>query len=505
MIREPLWAERPTSKVEGRRSGAYHVAPNSTTLECKFAKVLRPYEPGNFLLDGHDIIMGMNTTPFFDGLGDGVATEVSSALDSEGRLGASPRLRRPDRQQVTLEPCCLEERLPGDHPARTAWQVTGRLDLSGFYDAIDARGEIPGRSATDPRLLVALWLYAAIEGIGNGRKLARLCEEHDAYRWLCGGVSVNYHTLNDFRVGHEKTLDELFTQVPATLMHHHVVSVNRISQDGTRIRAGAGAKSFRRRARLESLLAEAQAHVEALKRQGEEEAEESGRRRAARERAAKERQARLEAALVEMAKLEETKAQQRDDKPSKKNAPRASTTDPQARRMRMGDGGFAAAYNVQIAADPRSRAIVGMEVTNHGTDHGEDGPLREQVERRTGGKVREHLLDGGYVKRESIEQAAEQGVAIYAPLPATGRGGAVCIFNPNDRPGVAAWRRRMRTQAGRTAYRERAATSETVNADLKTFRGLHAFAVRGLQKVRCVALWSVLAYNVMHFSAVLMT
>ena len=173
--------------------------------------------------------------------------------------------------------------------------------------------------------------------------------------------------------------------------------------------------------------------------------------------------------------------------------------------MRMGGGGFAPAYNVQIAADPQSRAIVGIDVTNHGTDHGEDGPIREQVERRTGGQVKEHLLDGGFVKREAIEQAAERGVAIYAPLPATGQGGAVCIWNPNDSPGVAAWRQRMRSEAGRTVYKERAATSETVNADLKTFRGLGGFTVRGLKKVRCVALWSALAYNIMHFSTVLTT
>jgi len=404
---------------------------------------------------------------------------------------------------MTLEPCCVDERLAVDHPARTIWEVVGRLDLSAFYEGIEARGESPGRAATDPQLLVSLWLYAAVEGIGNGRKLARLCEVHDAYRWLCGGVSVNYHTLNDFRVGHDGALDELFSRVLATLMHHDVVRVSRISQDGTRVRAGAGSKSFRRRPRLEALLCEAQAHVTALKAQSDDEPGASARRRAARERVARERATRVESALQEMSKLEEIKAKQRDDKPSKKNEPRASTTDPEARRMRLGDGGFAPAYNVQIATDPQSRAIVGIDVTNHGTDHGEDEPLREQVERRTGGKVKEHLLDGGYVKRESIERAARQGVAIYAPLPPTGKGGSVCRVNVNDSPAVAAWRRRVQTAAGRTVYKERAATSETVNADLKTFRGLGAFAVRGLKKVRCVALWSALAYNVMHFAEVL--
>ena len=173
--------------------------------------------------------------------------------------------------------------------------------------------------------------------------------------------------------------------------------------------------------------------------------------------------------------------------------------------MKMGNGGFNPAYNVQIAADPDSRAIVGIEVTNHGTDHGEDEPSREQVESRTGAKVREHLLDGGYVKHDSIDRAAGQDVAIYAPLPATSQGGAVCIRNPQDSQAVAAWRSRMISKTGRMVYKERAATSETVNADLKTFRGLHAFAVRGLKKVRCVALWSALAYNILHFAKVLTT
>ncbi len=442
----------------------------------------------------------METTAPFNGL--------KQAGGNEGlQIGRElpPRLRVPDRSQMSWEPWNLDERLPEDHSARTIWEVTGRLDLSAFHEIIEARGASPGRAATDPRLLVSLWLYAAVEGLGNGRELARLCEVHDAYRWLCGGVSVNYHTLNDFRVTHEKALDALFTQVLAMLMHHEVVQVKRISQDGTKVRASAGSKSFRRRGRLEQLLEEAKAHVEALKAQGEQEPAESARRRASQESAARQRLERVEAALKEMRELEEAKAREQKKKPRKELGPaRVSTTDPQARRMKMPDGGFAPAYNVQIAADPTSRAIVGIEVTNHGTDHGEDAPLRKQVGQRTGEKVSEQLLDGGYVKRESIEQAATEGTAIYAPLPALGPGGSVCIHRPGESPGVAAWRERMRTALGQGAYKQRASTSETVNADLKTFRGLASFTVRGMKKARCVALWSALAYNVMHFAEVLM-
>ena len=420
---------------------------------------------------------------------------------------APPRLRRPDRAQTLLEPCVIDELIGADHPARTIWAVVCKLDLSRFEEPIAARGASTGRAATDPRLLVALWLYAATRGIGNGRELARLCECHDAYRWLRGGVSLNYHTLTDFRVGHAAALDELFTQVLAVLMHRGLVSVERISQDGTKVRAGAGSRSFRRRATLEQRLERARAHVEALKAQGHEEPAVSARRRAAAQRGARERAERIEAALAEMDKLEAVKAAQRQDKPAAKEAPRASTSDPEARKMKMPDGGYRPAYNVQLASDPSSRAIVGVDVTNHGTDHGEDAPLREQVERRSGAAVSEHLLDGGYVKREAIEAAHTAGVAVLAPLPATGKGGSVCIFSPADSEALAAWRERMRTPEGQEAYRQRAATSETINADLKCFRGLGSggsLAVRGLRKVRCVALWSALAYNLMHFAQALL-
>jgi transposase len=440
-------------------------------------------------------------TIFFPGM-DGEALVVAPSSDNQF---AVPRLRRPERAQVLMEPVCLEDRLPADHPARTVWKVVERLDLSAFYAAITARGSEPGRAATDPKLLVGLWLYAAVDGVGNGRELDRLCREHDAYRWLCGGVSLNYHTLNDFRVGHAAALDDLFTKVLAMLMHRDVVQVKRISQDGTRVRASAGRSSFRRKGRIEEFLATAKDHVEALKQQADEASEVSARQRAAQERAARERQARLEAALAEFPEIEAIKAKQREDKPSKHREPRVSMTDSDARKMKMGNGGFDPAYNVQIAADTESRAIVAIDVTNHGCDSGEDASLRAQVKRRTGRLPDEHLLDGGYLSLKGIEQASADGVAIYVPLSPTAGQGQVCTQNKSDPPGVAAWRQRMDSEEGKAIYKLRASTSETVNADLKSFRGLHAFTVRGLSKVRCAALWSALAYNVMHFAGVLMT
>ncbi len=415
-----------------------------------------------------------------------------------------PRLRRPERRQVRLEPVCLDERLPADHPARAIWAIVEQLDLSRFEAPILARGEQPGRAATDPRLLVAVWLLAHTDNVGSARALDRLCQEHDAYRWLCGGVSLNYHTLSDFRVGHGAALSALFTDVLTSLMDSGVVQVARIVQDGTRVRASAGAGSFRRRARLEELRAQAAAHVAALQEQVDDAPAASARQHAARQRAAGERQQRVAAALAAMQELEQIKADTPPNHASKKYPPRASTTDPEARRMRLPAGGFAPAYNVQLAEDPASRAIVALDVVNHGTDHGEDGPLRAQVQRRTGQSVREHIFDGGYVKLANIERAARAGTAVYAPILPGGRPPRTCLFRAQDSPGVAAWRARMRSAAGRQVYALRAPTCETVNADLKTFRGLRAFTVRGLARCRCVVLWAALAYNLMHFGRYLL-
>jgi len=166
-----------------------------------------------------------------------------------------------------MVPLSLEETIPPGHHVRVLWAVVERLDLSKFTEGLKVSEGQAGRSATDVRLLVALWLYAATQGVGSARELERLCEHHAAYRWLCGGVQVNYHTLSDFRVSHEEALDGLMTEVLAMLMERKLVSVHRISQDGMRVRASAGKGSFRRERRLNGLLDQAKGQVEALKAQ----------------------------------------------------------------------------------------------------------------------------------------------------------------------------------------------------------------------------------------------
>jgi hypothetical protein len=325
-------------------------------------------------------------------------------------------------------------------------------------------------------------------------------------------VTVNHRLLSDFRTDHAEALDGLFTQVIAALVDKGVVKVSRLSQDGMRVRVGAGKKSFRREGRLEELLGEAERHVAELRRQLESPvgAGLSARQAAARKRAAQERQKRLQEAMAQLPELQRRHAARVKRTGGKRGegiagqAPRVSTTDAEARIMKMPNGGYDPAVNVQLAADVESRAIVGVEVSAEGSDSGGlSAPLREQVEQRTGGKVEEHLLDGGYLRKEDLEAAHQQGVALFIP-PHTAQDrqkrGKELEPQPGDSEALRVWKQRMKSEEGKKIYQQRAATSETVNADLRTYRGLSRILVRGLAKARCVALWCALAYNVMHFA-----
>jgi transposase len=424
---------------------------------------------------------------------------------AEGREAVGlPRIVTAERRQVELRPCDLESLLPADHRARSIWALVERLDLHRFYESIRSRVAEPGRPATDPKVLIALWLYATCEGVGSARELARLCEEHDAYRWLRGGVPVNHPTLSDFRTGHESALDELFTHVLAALAKAGLVQLQRVAQDGMRVRASAGKSSFRRAKRLREYLDRARAQVAAVKAAGErgdEDEERSARVRAAQARAARERTERVERACAELEKVQAMRARQRGGKRSQ-GEPRASTTDAEARTMRMGDGGYRPAYNVQLATDTASRVVVGVQVTNAGTDGGQVGPMLEEIARRLGKRPEEYLVDGGLATEASVQEVGQQGVTLYAPVPERKQ-----IHDPHaprahDTPEVAAWRQRMGSAEAQQIYRERAATAETVNADLKTWRGLDRFVVRGLRKTLSIALWSALAYNALRWIAV---
>lgn len=409
------------------------------------------------------------------------------------------RVQRADRDQFRLEAIDLDGLVAPDHRVRSVWSYVQGLDLSSFYAAILAREGEPGRPPIDPAILLCLWLYGTLEGIGSARQLALLAEQHHVYRWICGGVGVNYHTLSDFRVAHAEFLDRLLTESLVALMQAGVTSFEEVAQDGLRTRASAGAGSFRRRETLEAKLAAAGERVEQLKQEvAEEPAASSRRRKAAQERAAREAKERAEAALRHLAELEKRRLREKKThkkRAAERNEPRSSLSDPEARVMKMADGGFRPAYNLQQAMDVTSGAVTGVAVSNSGSDRGQALPMLEQVRERTAVWPKRWLADTGYADAEDIEAIAKLGegsVETYICLPA-GRGGKPATKPRPAGPEVQAWRQRMQSPAGEKIYKHRC-LAEWVNAGMRN-RGLRCLCVRGLAKVRAVLLWQAVAHN----------
>ena len=402
-----------------------------------------------------------------------------------------PRLRKPDRQQA-LPALALEDLLDTDHQARVVWDFCLGLDLEPLSESIRPREGGPGRAAIDPRLCVALWLYATLEGVGSARALAWLCGNHNAFRWLCGGVSVNHHTLSDFRVGRVDLLDRLLTHSVAVLREQGLVDLNRVAHDGMRVRASAGAASFHRRPTLEECLQEAEDQVARLKEElGDDPSAPSRRHAAARERAARERAEWLRQALERLPELEAKK------KAAQKDKARASGTDPEATVMKMADGGYRPAYNVEYSADTATLVIAAVAVTTSGSDAGQITALGDQIHDRHGVYPKEALADGGFVNLGDIEvaQAPPRGTRVYAPVPQPKdpkRDRHAPL--PGDGEQVREWRSRMGTEAAKVVYRQRASTVECANAQARN-RGLLRLLVRGLRKVKAVALWFAIAHN----------
>jgi transposase len=414
---------------------------------------------------------------------------------------ARPRLREPQRDQIELRVVDLDGLLPSDHPARAVWAFVEQLDLSPLLDAIKAREGEPGHPPANPQIPMALWLYATIEAVGSARALARLCESHVAYQWICGGVSMNHHTLSDFRVAQVALLDRLLAQGVAALVAEGLVQLERLAQDGVRIRAAAGSSSYRRRARLEKLLAAGEARVAALKA----ELETDPAAGTARQRAARERVERTRAALERMAQLEAERARRAKTHKkdvAKQKEPRASTTDAEARVMKMADGGFRPAYNGQFASDPETQVIVAVDLDTTGSDQGLIGPMQDQIRQSYGQVPKQYLVDGGFTNLEDIEKAHAQGIEVFAPPPNNKHATDPFAPRDDDGPGTKAWRTRMSSEEGKAVYRHRA-KAECVNADLRN-RGLQRLLLRGRDKVRAVLLWFAVAHNLMRAMALRM-
>jgi transposase len=423
-------------------------------------------------------------------------------------------LRTVDRH-IVLPPMTLDELIEFDHPARDVWRFVAAADLTILYDRIRARDPQAGRPAIDPRILVALWLYAFLCGTTSSRRLARLCNhDHNAFRWLAGGVHVGQRTLSSFRTDHLDFLERLFEHSVAVLRANGQVDLRRVSQDGIRVRASAGAASFRRRPTLERLLRQTSQEVHALRVQaGRVDAAQTPdnsspgdaaaalgnpgkpltRKQAAVLRGAEDRLRRVTQALEQMAELEAHRGP--DDA-----EPRVSTTDPDARVMRQADGGYRPSVNYQFSTTPDKQVMVGLSVSKQGTDQGHLRPMLEQIEARFGERPREALVDGGFVNKEDIE-ALQKGAGgkascvVYAPVPKAKKEG-VDKHAPHrgDSPEVAEWRARMARPAAKEIYKQRAATSECVNAQARN-RGLVRLFVRGLQKIKAIGLWFATVHN----------
>lgn len=422
------------------------------------------------------------------GLFDSAPDVLAPVEPREEPAPAVARVRWPNRMQLELRPSDPDSLLPEGHRARVVRVWVEQADLSRMYAGIRAVEGGSGRTAIAPEILYALWLYATLDGVGTARSLARLTQAHDAYRWICGGVQVNHHTLSDFRNAHGEAFDALLTDSVATLMAVGAVTLERVAQDGMRIRAGAGAASFRRAETLEQCLEEARAQVAALKRQ----VEEDPGARTRRQQAAREREERIRQALARLPELAEIKAKQ--GKP--RAQARASTSDAEATVMKMGDGGFRPAYNAQYATDTASQVVVGVAAVSVGSDMAQLLPMIEQIEARCGQSPEAWLVDGGYPAHEQLDGAAVH-TRVYAPVPKPKDPATdPHVAKDGDSEAVGAWRERMGTEGAKAIYKDRAATAECVNAQARE-RGLTRLRVRGTAKVRCVLLLHALAHNLM--------
>ena len=477
------------------------------------------------------------TVPTQGGLfAQGAAGVGGRAPGKAASASGEPRLLHAQRDQVEFRSFDLDGMLTPDHPARDVWAFVQVLDLKVLYAQVKSVKGSAGAPAIDPAILMALWLWATIDGVGSAREIDRLCDRDQVYQWLCGGVGVNHHTLADFRTAHSAWLDDQLTNSIVALLDRRMVTLQVVAQDGLRVRAAAKASSFRRRDRLLQLQAQAREQVNALKAEVNADAGASSRRtQAARERAAREREQRLAQAVNTMNTMEQRALRKADDKArarsarnksggpraksaktsesktheaptesdskpsegSKQTQTRVSATDPEARVMKMADGGFRPAFNVQLAVDEATQLIAAIEVVDEGSDMAQMQPMHEQIVQRYGHTPEHWLADGGYPKYEALEALIAHGTQPVVPPAHSRKADSDPLApKPTDSPALAKWRALMASPKGQALYRRRAASVECVNAQVRR-RGLYRFNVCGKLKARAVVLWHALAHNLM--------
>ncbi len=409
------------------------------------------------------------------------------------------RLRYADHHAFPEQQQTLDQLLPDDHPIRDVGRFVRELDLTPLLEPINALPGQPGAPAFDPRILLTLWLYATLKGVGSSYQLEELCRHHLVYQWACGGQTISQRTLSGFRTAQLAYLNHLLTQSAATLMHLGVATLDEVAQDGLRVRASAGASSFHRAPTLAECLVKAQQQVDALQTQLDEDPAAASRRaQAAQQQHAQQRVQRVQAAVSVMEQLQAHHASLAPSSQKRAKEPRSSTTDAYARRMKMPDGGFRPAYNVQFATTVKGGVIVGVAVTTDGTDAQQLPPMVAQIEERFDAKPKVMLVDGGFASLESIDQVEQQQIKVYAPVKDAAKqlkaGKDPYARKKKDTDQTAEWRSRMGTPEAQTCYRHRGQTAEWVNAQVRN-RGLYRMTVRGLEKVLTVVLWQAVAHN----------
>jgi transposase len=413
------------------------------------------------------------------------------------------RVIGPDRAQLRWDMVDLDSQLPDDHRARLVWAFVEGLDLSEFYDRIKARDAVAGRPATDPRVVLAVWLYATLEGIGSARAIDRLCQQHAAYRWLCGGAPINHDLLSEFRREHAALLDRLLTQSVTALIAEKLVTLEELAIDGTKVRAHAGRGSMSKSKRLESIEKAVAERVAELKSELDTDPAEPERRCKRRALQAAEEQARrVKQAQQKLAELVQEKAERAKTHPTeeaKKGEPKVSVSDPEARLMRLPDGAAAPAWNVQVAT--ANGFIVEIDPTDRRRDSGLAPGLVEKVAERCGGAPQRLLADITAMTQDDIVKLAEQHpeMTVYSPPPPERPNVTAKTLSTRRRrrrhepPAVMAWRARMASEEGQEVYRRRKLT-ERAHGIIKT-RGMTRFLVHGREKVRSVCLLQALALN----------
>lgn len=408
---------------------------------------------------------------------------------------SKPRVTEPSRAQGVMRFEIPDDALAPDHPARVLWQALGKLDLSAFLvDARSVQGRA-GRPTHSPRMMLTLWTYAISQGVGSAREIERLVQSDRAYQWIVGDVAVGHHVLSKFRSGHLEALDKLMTDILAALMHKGVLSLRLVAQDGMRVRAAAGAPSFRSLASLDECREQAALHLKAVLAEADDPAQ-SAAQKAAREAGARDFQRRIDEAIATVTTLQEQRGAA--DPPA-----RASTTDAEARVMKMADGGFRPGLNVQMATAGSElggpRTVVAVTVTNVGSDMAAVTPMLDQIERRTGTLPDNLLADANHGAHAGIIDATGRGVKVLIAVPKRSRERA----RGDTEPAIAAWKERMREGDAKALYRARAGLCEWTNAHAAGRCGLRQFLVRGIAKATSVALLIAITTNLTQHLATL--